>query len=408
VVHGKISVKPDDVGLSSERLERIDGWMRRQVDEGKLPGLLTMVARRGQVVWLRTAGLADLARSKPMASDTIFRIYSMTKPLTSVAVMMLYERGLFQLDDPITRFLPCFRNMRVFTGGSRAKWESVPAERDITFRDLLAHTSGLTYGFLDSTLVDAMYRDRGVDFQTSPESLATVVETAASLPLLAQPGTEWNYSIATDVLGHLVAVISGKPFEEFLREHVIGPLGMVDTDFHVPPEKIDRFAANYTPGENGALKLIDDPAESRYGAPRRLCSGGGGLVSTAADYMRFCEFMLNKGELDEVRLLGRKTVELMTTNHLPGDMASMGQPRFSESPYAGIGFGLGFSVMLDPSRAQILGTPGEYAWGGAASTAFWIDPAEEMAVILLTQLMPSSTYPIRRELRVLTYQAIVD
>jgi len=407
-MHGKISVSPEDVGLSSERLERVDGWMRRLVEDGKLPGVLTMVARRGRVVWLRTTGLADVARGTPVAPDTIFRIYSMTKPLTSVAIMMLYEEGLFQLDDPITRFLPCFRNMRVFAGGSRTKWESVPAERDITFRDLLTHTSGLTYGFLDSTLVDAMYRERGVDFQTSAGSLEAMVEAAASLPLLAQPGAEWNYSIATDVLGHLVAGISGRPFEQFLRERVIEPLGMIDTDFYVPPEKIGRFAANYAPGDNGSLKLVDDPRDSRYGAPRRLCSGGGGLVSTAADYMRFCEVMLNKGELDGVRLLGRKTVELMTTNHLPGDMASMGQPRFSESPYTGIGFGLGFSVMLEPARAQILGTPGEYAWGGAASTAFWIDPAEELAVILLTQLMPSSTYPIRRELRVLTYQAITQ
>src|SRR4051794_1566073 len=407
-MHGKISVSPEDVGLSSERLERVDGWMQQLVDDGKLPGVLTMVARRGQVVWLRTAGMADLDRGAPVPPDTIFRIYSMTKPLTSVAIMMLYEQSLFQLDDPITRFLPCFRNMRVFAGGSRAKWDSVPAERDITFRDLLTHTSGLTYGFLDSTLVDAMYRERGVDFQTSPDTLEAVVESAASLPLLAQPGAEWNYSIATDVLGHLVAVISKQPFERFLRERILEPLGMVDTDFHVPPEKIGRFAANYARGENGRLELIDDPRESRYGAPRRLCSGGGGLVSTAADYMRFCEFMLNKGELDGVRLLGRKTVELMTMNHLPGDMAGMGQPRFSESPYTGIGFGLGFSVMLDPTRAQILGSPGEYAWGGAASTAFWIDPAEEMAVILLTQLVPSSTYPIRRELRVLTYQAIAD
>src|SRR4051794_20610520 len=220
-MHGKISVSPEDVGLSSDRLERVDAWMRRLVDDGKLPGVLTMVARKGQGVWLRTAGMADLARGKPVASDTIYRIYSMTKPLTSVAVMMLYEQGLFQLDDPITRFLPCFQSMRVFTGGGRARWESVPAERDITFRDLLTHTSGLTYGFLESTLVDAMYRDRGVDFQTSPDSLEALVETAASLPLLAQPGSEWNYSIATDVLGHLVAVISGQPFERFLRERVI-------------------------------------------------------------------------------------------------------------------------------------------------------------------------------------------
>ena len=261
---------------------------------------------------------------------------------------------------------------------------------------------------MESTLVDAMYRDSGVDFQTSDKSLGEVVEIAASLPLLSQPGAEWNYSIATDVLGHLVAVISGRPFEDFLRERVIAPLGMVDTDFHVPGDKLARLAANYTRGDDGRPKLIDDPFESRYAGPRNLCSGGGGLVSTAADYVRFCRFMLGKGALDGVRLLGRKTVELMTRNHLRGDMAEMGQPRFSESPYFGIGFGLGFSVMLDPAKAQILGTPGEYAWGGAASTAFWIDPVEDMAVILMTQLMPSSTYPIRRELRVLTYQAIID
>ena len=407
-MHGKMNATPEDVGLSSERLARIVPWMERLVADGKLPGVHVTVARRGQVVWQRVHGVADVARAAPVRPDTIFRIYSMTKPLTSVAVMMLYEEGRFQLDDPITRFLPCFRDMRVYTSGMQNKWDSVPAERDITFRDLLTHTSGLTYGLMQSTNVDAMYRDRGVDFQTSDRSLGEVVEIAASLPLLAQPGAEWNYSIATDVLGHLVAVISGRPFEEFLRERIIGPLGMTDTDFHVPPEKLDRFAANYAPGPSGRLQLIDDPRESRYGKPRRLCSGGGGLVSTAADYMRFCDFMLNRGELDGVRLLGRKTVELMTRNHLPGDMAEMGQPRFSESPYTGVGFGLGFSVMLDPGKAQILGTPGEYAWGGAASTAFWIDPAEEMAVILLTQLTPSSTYPIRRELRVLTYQAVVD
>ena len=404
----EIETKPEEVGLSSERLERVDAWMRSLVERGKLAGVQTMVARRGRIAWFRSCGLADLARGRRMAPDTIFRIYSMTKPLTSVAAMMLYEQGCFQLDDPITRYLPAFANMRVFAGGSRGRWDSVPAERDITFRDLLTHTSGLTYGFMESTLVDAMYRDNGIDFQTSPASLGDVVERAAELPLLSQPGAEWNYSIATDVLGHLVAVISGRPFGDFLREEIIRPLGMYDTDFHVPEEKLGRFAANYARGADGALRLIDDPAESPYRSPNRLCSGGGGLVSTASDYMRFCRFMLNKGELDGVRLLGRKTVELMTANHLRGDMADMGQPRFSESPYLGIGFGLGFSVMLDPAKAQILGTPGEYAWGGAASTAFWIDPAEEMAVILLTQLMPSSTYPIRRELRVLTYQAGID
>jgi CubicO group peptidase (beta-lactamase class C family) len=403
-----MDTKPEDVGLSSERLARVNDWARRLVDDGKLAGLITMVLRRGKLAHFNTCGLADVKREKPMASDTIFRFYSMTKPLTSTAIMMLYEEGHFQLDDPITRFLPCFNDMRVCVGGARGKLDTVPAERDITFRDLLTHTSGLTYGFMEASPVDGLYRDRGVDFVTSEKSLADVVEIAAGIPLIAQPGAEWNYSIATDVLGHLVAVISGMPFEQFLRERVTGPLAMVDTDFHVPPGKLSRFAANYTRGENSGLMLVDDPEKSIFSNPKRICGGGGGLVSTAADYMRFCRMMLNKGELDGTRLLGRKTVELMTSNHLRGDMADMGQARFSESSYYGIGFGLGFSVMLDPAKAQILGSAGEYAWGGAASTAFWIDPAEEMAVIMLTQLIPSSTYPIRRELRVLTYQAVID
>ncbi len=402
------TTRPEHVGFSSERLQRIGGWMEQLVADGKLAGLTTLVLRRGQVAYQRSVGKANLATGQAMEADAIFRIYSMTKPLTSVAIMALYEEGRFQLDDPITRFLPCFANMRVFTGGSRGKIESVPAERDITFRDLLTHTSGLTYGFMESTAVDAMYRQGGVDFQTEEASLQSVVEKAAAMPLIFQPGSQWSYSIATDVLGCLVEVISGRPFEQFLHERVIAPLGMVDTAFDVPAAKLSRFTANYTVGPDGKLALIDDPAKSRYGKPRQLCSGGGGLVSTAADYLRFCRMMLNKGELDGARILGRKTVELMTSNHLRGDMADMGQARFSESSYYGIGFGLGFSVMLDPAKAQILGSAGEYAWGGAASTAFWIDPAEEMAVILLTQLMPSSTYPIRRELRVLSYQAITD
>ncbi len=402
-------VSPDQVGLSAARLARVGTWMKSWVDAGKLPGMTVVVMRRGHLAYAETYGKADVERNKPMRPDTIARIYSMTKPLTSTAIMMLYEEGRFQLDDPISRFIPGFANPRVYAGGSRGKIDTVPAEREITFRDLLTHTSGLTYGFMESNPVDALYRAKdGVDFQTAQTSLKQVVEKLATFPLIAQPGKAWNYSVSTDVLGYLVEVISGQPFEKFLVEKVIKPLGMTDTDFHVPNEKHERFAANYQPSPDGKLALIDDPAKSRYLAPRSVNSGGGGLVSTASDYLRFCKLMLNKGELDGVRLLGRKTVELMTSNHLPGDMADMGMPRFSESPYYGIGFGLGFSVMINPAKAQILGTAGEYAWGGAASTAFWCDPAEDMAVVLLTQLMPSSTYPIRRELRVLTYQAIVD
>jgi CubicO group peptidase (beta-lactamase class C family) len=402
-------VAPEQVGLSAARLARVSQWMKGWVDSGRLPGMVICVMRKGELAFAEAYGKADVERNKPVRPDTIFRIYSMTKPLTSTAIMMLYEEGRFQLDDPISRFLPAFKSMRVFAGGSRGKIESVPAEREITFRDLLTHTSGLTYGFMESNPVDALYRAKdGVDFQTAETSLAEVVDKLATFPLIAQPGKAWNYSVSTDVLGRLVEVIAGEPFEKYLVEKVIRPLGMVDTDFHVPKEKHGRFAANYSATPEGKLSLLDDPAKSRYLEPRKVNSGGGGLVSTAADYLRFCKFMLNKGELDGVRLLGRKTVELMTVNHLDGDMADMGTPRFSESTYYGIGFGLGFSVMIDPAKAHIVGTPGEYAWGGAASTAFWCDPMEDMAVVLLTQLMPSSTYPIRRELRVLTYQAIVD
>ena len=400
---------PEHAGLSADRLCKIDSWMDQLVGTGRLAGLSVMVSRHGRLAYHRHAGLSDMARGTSMDADSILRIYSMTKPLTSVALLMLYEDGLFQLDDPISSVLPCFRDMRVYAGEGR---EPVPAERPITYRDLLTHTSGLTYGFMNATPVDAMYRDAGVDFQTAEGTLAEVVELAATLPLLAQPGAAWNYSIATDVLGHLVAVHSGQSFERFLHDRVIEPLGMVDTAFRVPPEKLGRFTANYARGEDGRATLLDDPATSRFATPRAIASGGGGLVGTGIDYMRFCRMMLNRGTLDGERLLGRKTIELMTSNQLANprgdDMASMGQARFSESSYVGVGFGLGFSVMLDPARAQILGSPGEYAWGGAASTAFWIDPAEDMAVILLTQLTPSSTYPIRKELRVLTYQAIID
>ena len=393
------------VGLSSARLAGLDGWMRRWVDSGRLAGLSVLVSRRGQIAYESWYGQADIARALPMTPETIVRIYSMTKPLTSVAAMMLYEEGRFQLDDPIHSVLPYFREMRVWAGEGR---EPVPAERPITYRDLLTHTPGLTYGFMNATPVDALYREADVDFQVSDASLGEVVQRAAGLPLLAQPGAAWNYSIATDVLGHLVAELSGMPFERFLQERVLDPLGMADTAFAVAPENLPRFAANYAKGEDGRAKLLDDPQDSIFGRKRAIASGGGGLTGTARDYMRFCHMMLNKGTLDGERLLGRKTVELMTSNHLGGDMAAMGTPRFSESNYNGIGFGLGFSVMLDPAKAQILGTPGEYAWGGAASTAFWIDPAEAMAVVMLTQLTPSSTYPIRRELRVLTYASVID
>lgn len=403
-----VETDPKAVGLCSERLERVDAWMRGYVETGRLAGLSVAVMRGGKTAFFRAHGHADLARGKPFTTETITRIYSMTKPLTSLAVLMLYEEGRFQLDDPVARFLPEFSDMRVMVGGNRAKLETVPALRPITIRDLLTHTSGLTYGFMEATLVDALYRANEIDFQTSKLSLGELVGKLAQQPLLAQPGAEWNYSVATDVLGHLVAVVSGLDFAEFMRARILRPLAMHDTDFSVPEDKQPRFAANYIFDREGQLRLYDDSTDSKFLRTPPLASGGGGLVSTTDDYLRFCRLILNRGVLDGVRLLGRKTVDLMLMNHLPGDLAAMGQPRFAESSYAGIGFGLGFSVMLDPAAAQIVGTPGEVAWGGVASTSFWIDPAEDMAVVLQAQLVPSSALPLRRELRVLTYAALVD
>jgi len=407
-MHEIAAAKPEQVGLCPKRIERVASWMQVQVADGRLAGIEVMINRRGRTAFHRCHGKADIARSTDATPDTIYRIYSMTKAITSVAAMMLYEEGRFQLDDPIARYLPEFTGQRVFTGGGYGAVMTEPAVRDITFRDLLTHTSGLTYGFMRATPVDAMYREQKLELPGAEDPLHAIVARLARVPLIAQPGSEWNYSISTDVLGHLVAIISGQPFDSFLRERVLGPLGMTDTGFHVPADKVRRFAANYQKGPDGRPQLIDDPATSRFLAAPKAASGGGGLVGTARDYMRFCRMLLGGGALGGERLLGRKTVELMTTNHLAGDMAAMGQPRFAESNYHGIGFGLGFSVMLDPARAQIAGTAGECAWGGMASTAFWIDAKEDLAAVMMTQLTPSSTYPIRRELRVLTYQAIVE
>jgi CubicO group peptidase (beta-lactamase class C family) len=335
----------------------------------------------------------------------------MSKPITSVAVMMLYEQGLFQLDDPVHTFIPAWKNLRVFVSGNHPTFVTAPVQRPMTMRDLLSHTSGLTYGFMERTNVDAAYRKLGVADRSRPgATLQGMINALAELPLEFSPGTRWNYSVATDVLGYLVEVISGQRFDVYLRDHILQPLGMVDTSFTIAPEQLPRFACNYQRQGDGRLQLVDAPETSQY-RQSSFFSGGGGLISTVGDYFRFTSMLRNRGELDGIRLLGRKTVELMTMNHLPGgqDLTQLAQAgAFTETAYAGVGFGLGFSVMRDPAKAHILGTPGEYAWGGAASTAFWVDPAEDLIVIFMTQLMPSSSYPLRRELRILTYAALVD
>jgi len=404
-------VKPEDVGLSSLRLARIGDHMKRYIDAGKIAGTLTLVARRGQVAYLEPQGHLEIERRRPVTADAMWRIYSMTKPITSVGLMMLYEEGRFQLDDPVHRFIPSWQNLRVFVGGNYPTFKTAPVERPMTIRDLLSHTSGLTYGFMERTNVDAAYRKLDVADQTrSGYTLQDMVDTLAELPLEFSPGTRWNYSVATDVIGHLIEVISGQRLDAYLRARILEPLGMRDTGFVLEDEQAARFAANYERQGDGSLKMIDNPEQSSY-RKRSFFSGGGGLLSTAPDYFRFTSMLQNMGELDGVRLLGRKTVELMTMNHLPGgqdltDLAQAGM--FTETAYAGVGFGLGFSVQQSPARAQILGSAGEFAWGGAASTAFWIDPAEDLIVIFMTQLMPSSSYPLRRELRVLTYASLVD
>jgi CubicO group peptidase (beta-lactamase class C family) len=403
--------KAEELGMSSPRLARIAEHFQRYIDAGQLAGTLTLIARRGHVVYFEPQGHLEIERRRPMTPDAVFRIYSMTKPITSVGLMMLYEHGRFQLDDPVERFIPSWRDRRVFQGGNHPVFKTAPVERAMTIRDLLTHTSGLTYGFMERTNVDAAYRKLGVGDRARPGyTLRDMVETLADLPLEFSPGTRWNYSVATDVVGYLIEVMSGQPLDRYLREHVFEPLGMRDTGFAVSDAQLPRFTANYERQADGQLKLIDGPERTQY-RDVTFFSGGGGLVSTAHDYYRFTSMLRNRGELDGLRLLGRKTVELMTANHLPGDqdlseLALGGM--FTETPYAGLGFGLGFSVMQSLARAHILGTPGEYAWGGAASTAFWIDPAEDLAVIFMTQLMPSSSYPLRRELRVLTYAALTD
>ncbi len=399
-----------EAGFSLPRLERIRDFLQTEyIDSGKLPCAQLRVSRGGRPVWDCALGRMDVERDRPLTPDTIFRIYSMTKPLTTVAFMMLVERGLVALDDPVERYLPAFKGLGVFAGGVPGAFRTRPPQRPMLIVDLLRHTSGLTYGFQQRTNVDAAYRDLRI-IERTDLTLAEVVDEIATLPLEFSPGTAWNYSVATDVLGHLVAVISGRTFDAFLRQELIEPLGMVDTAFEVPPEKADRLAACYAWRDDGGLRLVDDPTTSRLLSPAVFHSGGGGLVSTLDDYDRFCQMLRQRGELNGHCYLSRKTLDLMWSNHLPGDrdLPDVSVSMFAEAIYNGIGFGLGFAVVRDPARTLIPGSAGEVSWGGMASTAFWVDPVEDLSVVFLTQLIPSSTYPIRRQLRTMVYAALVD
>ncbi|MDN5750301.1 MAG: beta-lactamase family protein [Pseudonocardia sp.] len=405
---GLAVAEPAEVGFDAARLSRIDTHFARYVDDGRLAGTTVAVARRGRVVHLSHYGLADVEAARPVADDTLWRIYSMTKPITSVAALMLHERGRLELTDPVARYLPAFADMRVYRGGSAANPGTEPATEPMRVWHLLTHTAGLTYGFHHAHPVDEMYRGRGFEFGV-PQGmdLAAACAAWAEIPLVHQPGAEWNYSVATDVLGRVVEVVSGQPLDEFLDEHILRPLDMTDTGFVATD--VDRLAALYIPTPDGGLRRHDRMGDAATRVPSFL-SGGGGLVSSAADYHRFTQMLARGGELDGARLLGPRTVAYATRNHLPGgvDLQAFGRPIFAESAFGGIGFGLGFSVVVDPAAGKAVTNAGEYAWGGLASTAFYVDPVEEITAMFFTQLMPSSTYPIRAQLRTLVSQALVD
>jgi CubicO group peptidase (beta-lactamase class C family) len=408
--------------MSKAALDRVDTHLkRRYIDAGRFPGTQLVVYRRGKVAHHSVQGFADLERKVPVKDDTIFRIYSMTKPLTSVAFMMLVEEGLVAIDEPVHKYIPEWKDLGVFVAGTTPNFLTRPPSRPMLIVDLLRHTSGLTYGFQQRSNVDAAYREKKIGEVEKAGTLQTMIEDLAKIPLEFSPGEAWNYSVSTDVIGYLIGKISGVPFEQFLKERILDPLGMNDTDFHVPAAKAQRFAACYSADpqggmtfhagqRRGGLTLQDDPATSSFLSPPEFISGGGGLCSTAADYLTFCRALLNGGELGGVRLIGPKTLALMTTNHIPGglDLPGVSRSLFSEATYNGIGFGLGFAVNMRPAETLIAGSVGEYNWGGAATTSFWIDPAEELIAIFMTQVLPSSAYPIRRELRSMVYAAITE
>lgn len=403
-----IEVEPEEVGFDAARLRRIDRHFDRYVADGRLPGWLILVARHGKVAHLATRGMRDIEAEAPVETDTLFRIYSMTKPITSVAAMMLYEQGAIELTDPVSEYIPSFADMRVYTGGPQHKVETRPATEPMRIWHLLTHTSGLTYGFQRVHPVDGIHRFRGFDVGIPTTlDLAECCAEWAQIPLLFDPGQAWNYSVATDVLGRVVEVVSGQYLDEFFREQILHPLGMYDTSFWAAEENADRVAALYLADKTGK---VGHKAEANATKQRTMLSGGGGLLSSAADYHRFLRMLLGRGQLDGIRLLGSRTVDFMTRNHLPGganlDTYAIGT--LSEESNAGRGFGLGFAVVNDPIAGKVLTGSGEYSWGGMASTEFWVDPASELSVLFLTQLMPAGTHPIRSQLRQLVYQALVD
>jgi CubicO group peptidase (beta-lactamase class C family) len=399
-----------NLGFSAERLARIDRFIdEKYVKPGRIPCAQFVLARHGEVVHQTVLGNRDVERGTALTDDTVFRIYSMTKPITSVALMTLVEEGLIALDDPVAKHIPAWKDLGVYSAGL-GPYITTPPARPMQVADLLRHTSGLTYGFQSRTNVDAAYRKLKISETNGDHDLAGMIEKLSHLPLEFSPGEAWNYSVATDVCGYLVQTIAGKSLGEVFAERIFEPLKMVDTGFFVRDDQRPRLGACYDAKPGGKMALQDDPQKSTYLSPPRLESGGGGLVSTAADYLRFANMLVNEGELDGARILAPKTVRLMAANHLPGDkdLTELSRSLFSESTNAGVGFGLGFAVVFDPPKTLIPCSKGEFYWGGAASTAFWVDPVEKVTAVFMTQLLPSSTWPIRRELRTLVYSALME
>ena len=401
-------VSPASVGLDGKVMGNIRDYLKEQyVEPGKYVGTLTLVARKGEIAYLDALGFMDRENKKAMQEDAIFSIYSMSKPITSIALMQLYEKSLFRLDDPIHWHIPSWRSLRVYESGLYPNFLTSRPKRHMTIRDLLSHMSGLTYDFMLRTNVDAAYRKTKLQ---PTGDLQAMIDTLAQLPLEFSPGDQWNYSVSTDVCGYLVEHFSGMKLDKYFQKHIFDPLGMEDTGFSCAKEKVDRLASLYEQHPKKGPVLVDPGgAKTARVKKRKMLSGGGGLLSTMSDYYRFCSMLLNQGELDGTRIIGRKTLAMMASNHLPDnkDLTEMSQSAFSETTYQGVGFGLGFSVILDPVKTQSLTDVGEYGWGGAAPTVFWVNPKEEMVVIFLTQLLPSSTYQVRRELRSLIYSSLM-
>jgi CubicO group peptidase (beta-lactamase class C family) len=394
--------KQQSFGFSTDRLDNVTRQLQGYIVQRKLAGAVTLLARCGDIVQLEALGQAVIDPPQPMRTDTIFRIYSMTKPITAAAVLILFEEGFFRLTDPVSRFLPAFKQVRVLDLCEQGAGRTVPPNREITIHDLLTHTAGLSYGFDENNIIDERYRERiwqVMEDRHGDVSLQELVEAMTSIPLAFHPGTAYRYSMANDVLGHLIEVVTGLSFAEILTERIFEPLGMVDTGFYVPAEKVERFAAVYTPAEDGGLKLLAPADEPRYLVPPRAPSGGGGLVSTAMDYWRFAQMLLNGGELDGTRILGRKTVELMTTNALPHGVMRDGQ--------AFAGYGLGVEVVAELGSYRSLGSVGKFGWSGAATTHFFADPVENLVGILLVQLQPFDAQPVRVDFQNMVYQALL-